>query len=159
MSELISITPSPTRVRGAGGGRKRNAAVDPGALDRELLLKKPEVPEALKDDPVASAQWDLNAAVLVQRKILKKQHLPQLVMLCQQYSIYTAMMAQAMEKGFTVLGNEGNPKTNPTYLVALKAEQEYLKLCSLFMLDPTSEKRFQRAEEEGSKDNPFLSFR
>lgn len=156
---MTVIELKPKRVRAAGGGRKKSAAKDASALERELLLKTPEVPEAIKDDEVAASQWKLYAPVLVQRKILKKQHLPQLMMLCQQYSVYTAMMEQAIRDGFTITGSEGAAKSNPTYLIALKAEQEYLKICSLFMLDPTSEKRFQRAEEAQNSENPFDAFK
>ena len=147
------------KVRASGGGRKRNTAKDSALLEKELLLKTPEVPEVIANDPIASAQWKLYAPVLVQRKILKRQHLPQLIMMCQQYSVYTNMMAKAAVEGYTIDAAEGSQKSNPTYLVALKAQVEYLRLCSLFMLDPTSEKRFQRAEESAAGDNPFESFK
>ena len=159
MSAQPVIELNSKKVVAAGGGRKRNSPRDGLALEKELLLKTPEVPTEIAEDKIASAQWKLYAPVLVQRKILKRQHLPQLIMLCQQYSIYATMIAQAKTEGFTIPSSEGSVKSNPTYLVALKAETEYLRLCSLFMLDPTSEKRFQRAEENAAADNPFEAFK
>jgi P27 family predicted phage terminase small subunit len=158
MTEIVQFEEF-KKVRAAGGGRKKSKPLDEKALAGEVFVKVPPVPEEIQDDEVASAQWKIYAPVLVKRKILKRQHLPQLSMMCQQYSVYTNMMAKAAVEGYTIDAAEGSKKSNPTYLVALKAQIVYERLCSLFMLDPTSEKRFQRAEEVKEAENPFNNFK
>lgn len=158
MTEIVQFEEF-KKVRAAGGGRKKSKPLDEKALAGEVFVKVPPVPEEIQDDEVASAQWKIYAPVLVKRKILKRQHLPQLIMMCQQYSVYMKHMEQSAKEGYVTVSSDGFSKTNPVYLVALKAQTEYLRLCSLFMIDPTSENRFQRAEEVKEAENPFDNFK
>ena len=158
MTEIVQFEEF-KKVRAAGGGRKKSKPLDEKALAGEVFVKVPPVPEEIQDDEVAAAQWKIHASVLVKRKVLKRQHLPQLIMMCQQYSVYIKHMEQSAKEGYVTVSSDGFSKTNPVYLVALKAQAAYDRLCSLFMLDPTSENRFQRAEESAAGDNPFESFK
>lgn len=158
MGDVLELTTG-KKVRAVGGGRKKTKPSDSLALAKELLIRTPTVPEEIKGDAIAAGQWQLFAPLLVKRKILKIQHLPQLTQLCRLYSIWKREIEICEKDGYTIMGSEGAEKTNPHFNVAMKAHTEYKSLASLFMLDPTSENRFVRAEESKENENPFDAFK
>ena len=160
--ELVQNKPvKPKFTRASGGGRKATKTKEIESLKQELLIRAPQVPSSIKDDNIASEQFKTFASILVKRRVLKEQHLPQLCQLCKTFSIYQRNIEACEKEGYTIMSNDKSKgmKTNPRYIIAMRALDTYRTLCSLFMLDPTSENRFGKTEEFKEEANPFASFK
>ena len=134
-------------IHAVGQGRPRkNSANEYG----DELITGAGVPDLFKEDPFASALWEQTVAVLAHRKVLKRTHLPVVMLYCQSCSNYFATNEDLLKRGLVAWTQDGMLKPAPA-TVKHQAFQQMVKSGSLLGLDPLSELRtglIQKQEEK-----------
>lgn len=138
-------------IHAAGQGRPRRCSSNEYV---DELITDADVPELLKDDAFATALWKQSIAVLVHRKVLKRTHLPIVMLYCQSTSNYFASVEQLVQRGLVEYTEKGQRPAVAT--VKHQAFQQMMKTGSLLGLDPLSELRTGLIQEQ--KKEPVNGF-
>lgn len=140
--------------RSAGGGGKKSAKV---INQQELItdIETVSIPVCIKDNNDKLEAWKLYLPVLIAHKIFKGQHINHLILLCEAWATIRKNQRMLEIEGEISPTKEGGLKPSPRIAILQKAKDDFIRLGSLLMLDPTSELRLSPTTDT-EENNPFL---
>lgn len=146
--------PKPTEQRkleGNAGNRPLNIH-EPVLPAAQVTL----VPDELKNDLVATAEWERLAPMLRKAKVLTDGDRGALIALCLEWSRYLYANARVVEQGMVIAAPSGYPVPNPYIGIGNRAFTNCKAMMAEIGLTPTARSRVvAKSEEDG---DPFAEF-
>lgn len=122
------------------------------------IAGRPECPEWLKEDPVASLKWDELVDQLEQLGVLSRTDSESIALYCATYSTWRMARSELKTaESLTVAGAQGGTKLNPLNSVVASTAGLLARLQAEFGLTPSSRSRVNAQGKKADELDQFLN--
>jgi P27 family predicted phage terminase small subunit len=151
--------PHSTRRRELDGNPSKRPMNDTEPQPPDLDADGEAVPELLRGDATATAEWLHLAPMLRKTRQISEADRNCLLAVCQQWAIYTDALAQLRRRGGPIIAApSGYPIISPWLAVANKALTNCTKLWAELGLTPSSRSRVKEVGGGPGETDDFSEF-